>query len=75
MRRKYIPAYVDCLQQNKMGGNEETRKMDESLPEPTILLFRRLAHTQANRAHRTVPAAPAPVVAGSPTDIAPGQHH
>jgi hypothetical protein len=46
MRRKYIPAYVECLQQNRMGGNEETKKMDEELPEATILLFRRLAHTQ-----------------------------
>lgn len=47
MRRKYIPAYVECLQHNQMGGNEETKKMDEELPEATILLFRRLAHTQA----------------------------
>jgi hypothetical protein len=46
MRRKYIPAYVECLQHNQMGGNEETKRMDEDLPEATILLFRRLAHTQ-----------------------------
>lgn len=46
MRRKYIPAYVECLQNNQMGGNEETRKMDQDLPEATILLFRRLAHTE-----------------------------
>ncbi len=71
MRRKYIPAYVECLQQNKMGGDEETRKMDESLSEPTILLFRRLAHTQARCAHRMSPAAPALVVAGSFT---PSRH-
>lgn len=47
MRRKYIPAYVECLQHNQMGGNEETKKMDEELPEAIIFLFRRLAHTQA----------------------------
>lgn len=46
MRRKYIPAYVECLQHNQMGGSEETKKMDEDLPEATILLFRRLAHTE-----------------------------
>lgn len=49
MRRKYIPTYVECLQQNQLGGNEITRKMDESLPEPTILLFRRVAHARVIR--------------------------
>lgn len=48
MRRKYILAYVECLQHNQMGGNEETKKMDRDLPEATILLFRRLAHTQVH---------------------------
>ncbi len=29
-----------------MGGDEYTAKMDQQLPEATILLFRRLAHAK-----------------------------
>ena len=46
MRKKYVPLYIKALQAQHMGGDEETRRMDEALPEPTILLFRRLAHAQ-----------------------------
>ena len=47
MRKKYVPLYIKAMQSHQMGGDEETRKMDETLPEATILLFRRLAHVQA----------------------------
>jgi len=46
MRKKYVPLYIKALQAQHMGGDEETRRMDEALPEPTILFFRRLAHAQ-----------------------------
>ena len=46
MRKKYVPLYIKALQSHQMGGDEETQKMDEALPEATILLFRRLAHAQ-----------------------------
>ena len=48
MRKKYVPLYIKALQAQHMGGDEETRRMDEALPEPTILLFRRLAHAQVS---------------------------
>ena len=35
-----------CLQDNQMGGDEYIAKMDQQLPEATILLFRRLAHAK-----------------------------
>ena len=35
-----------CLQDNQIGGDEYTAKMDEQMPEATILLFRRLAHAK-----------------------------
>lgn len=35
-----------CLQENQMGGDEYINKMDQQLPEATILLFRRLAHAK-----------------------------
>lgn len=35
-----------CLQENQMGGDEYISKMDQQLPEATILLFRRLAHAK-----------------------------
>ena len=58
MRKKYVPLYIKALQNHQMGGDEETRKMDEALPEATILLFRRLAHAQARAVLRvTVPCA------------------
>ena len=41
-----MPLYVKALQAQHMGGDDQTRRMDEALPEPTILLFRRLAHAQ-----------------------------
>lgn len=31
-----------------MGGDEYTAKMDEQMPEATILLFRRLAHAKVS---------------------------
>jgi hypothetical protein len=43
-----VPLYIKALQAQHMGGDEETRRMDEALPEPTILLFRRLAHAQVS---------------------------
>ena len=46
MRKKYVPLYIKALQNHVMGGDAETRRMDTELPEPTILLFRRLAHAQ-----------------------------
>jgi len=46
MRKKYVPLYIKALQAQHMGGDEETQRMDEALLEPTILLFRRLAHAQ-----------------------------
>lgn len=46
LRKKYIPAYVKCLQSNQMGGDESIEAMDGELPEHTILVFRRLAHTK-----------------------------
>lgn len=46
LRRKYVPAYVKCLQNNKQGGDEEIESMDADLAEATILVFRRLAHAK-----------------------------
>ena len=45
-RKKYVPAYVKCLQSNKMGGDDEIEAMDADLHEASILVFRRLAHAQ-----------------------------
>ena len=45
-RKKYVPAYVRCLQSNNLGGNAEIEAMDADLHEATILVFRRLAHAQ-----------------------------
>lgn len=39
-------ALCRCLQDNQMGGDEYTERMDAQLPEATILLFRRLAHAK-----------------------------
>lgn len=52
MRRKYVPLYIRALQNQQMGGDEETRSMDAQLPETTILLFRRLAHAQVGLRER-----------------------
>ena len=46
LRKKYVPAYIKCLQCNKLGGDTEIEEMDADLPEHTILIFRRLAHTK-----------------------------
>ena len=35
-----------CLHENQMGGDEYISRMDQQLPEVTILLFRRLAHAK-----------------------------
>ena len=36
-----------------MGGDEYTAKMDQQLPEATILLFRRLAHAKVSSCDST----------------------
>lgn len=46
LRKRYVPAYIKCLQENNQGGDEEIEAMDKDLPEQTILVFRRLAHAQ-----------------------------
>jgi len=48
LRKKYVPAYVECLHSNNMGGDAQIEKMDAQLPEHTILVFRRLAHAKAS---------------------------
>ena len=45
-----------CLQENQMGGDEYTERMDAQLPEPTILLFRRLAHAKVQSSCSTSPS-------------------
>ncbi len=47
LRKKYVPAYVECLHNNNMGGDAGIEEMDAQLPEHTILVFRRLAHAKA----------------------------
>ena len=51
LRKKYVPAYVQCLHDNKLGGNAEIEAMDAQLPEHTILVFRRLAHAKVTCWH------------------------
>ena len=46
LRKKYVPAYVRCLQENKQGGDADIEAMDAELPEQTIIVYRRLAHAQ-----------------------------
>lgn len=45
-RKKYVPAYVKCLQSNQMGGDAEIEAMDAELQESAILVFRRVAHAK-----------------------------
>jgi hypothetical protein len=40
LRKEYVPRYVQCLVQNKIGGDEVIEEWDRQLPEPSILLFR-----------------------------------
>lgn len=39
-RMRYVPAYVDCLERGKVGGDETIKEMDKELEETTILVFR-----------------------------------
>ena len=41
-----MPAYVKCLRNGHLGGDEEIEAMDAELPEHTILVFRRMAHAK-----------------------------
>ena len=41
-----MPAYVKCLRNGQLGGDEEIEAMDAGLPEHTILVFRRMAHAK-----------------------------
>lgn len=52
MRKSYVPLYIQCLQDNKQGGNDEIADMDRQLPEVTILVFRRLAHAKVSSVFR-----------------------
>ena len=46
-----------------MGGDEYINKMDQQLPEATILLFRRLAHAKVlNFSVHTVKLLPPPLI-------------
>lgn len=40
LRKQYVPAYVKCLQQDKIGGDDAIAKMDAQLEEHAILWFR-----------------------------------
>lgn len=44
LRRQYVPAYVRCLQQGKVGGDDVTAKMETDIDEHVILWFRWAAH-------------------------------
>ena len=46
LRKKYVPMYINCLQNGQMGGDKEIEEMDAQLPEPSIKVFRRLAHAK-----------------------------
>lgn len=46
LRKAYVIQYVDCLQNGKMGGDENIQEMDAQLNEQTILVFRKLAHAK-----------------------------
>ena len=46
LRKQYVPMYITCLQNGEMGGNSEIEEMDAQLPEPSIKVFRRLAHAK-----------------------------
>ena len=46
IRRRYVPLYIRCLQEHKQGGDEEIERMDQQLPETTIIVFRRMAHAK-----------------------------
>ncbi|KAL3132003.1 hypothetical protein ABBQ32_008624 [Trebouxia sp. C0010 RCD-2024] len=59
LRKEYIPHYIKCLQENHMGGDEYIHRMDQQLPEATILLFRRLAHAKVDREKKRAAAAAA----------------
>jgi hypothetical protein len=48
LRKTYIQQYVTCLQEEKMGGDEAIQEMDAQLNEPTILVFRKLAHAKVS---------------------------
>lgn len=52
LRKLYVPAYVRCIQAKQIGGDAAIADMDAKLPEGTILLFRRMAHTQVETAKR-----------------------
>ncbi len=40
LRKQYIPHYIKCLQEGKVGGDEVTAKMDAELDQGAITLFR-----------------------------------
>lgn len=40
LRKKYVPAYLRCLQAGKTGGDDGIAAMDAQLQESSIILFR-----------------------------------
>lgn len=50
MRSKYVKLYVQHLTSG--GGYSDIKNMDASLPEHTILMFRRIAHKEVQREKR-----------------------
>ena len=46
LRKRYVAAYVQCLQEGHMGGDKAIEAMDAQLSEHTIVLFRKLAHAK-----------------------------
>ncbi|KAK9858457.1 hypothetical protein WJX84_002370 [Apatococcus fuscideae] len=59
LRKKYVPMYINCLQNGQMGGDKEIEEMDAQLPEPSIKVFRRLAHAKVEQEKRRAAAAAA----------------
>ncbi len=52
-----MDEYTRCLESGQVGGDEAVASMDDQLTEPTILVFRRLAHAKARSGARR-PRAP-----------------
>lgn len=48
LRKQYVPMYITCLQNGQMGGDKQIEEMDAQLPEPSIKVFRRLAHAKVS---------------------------
>lgn len=55
LRKKYVPAYIKCLHDNKLGGDAGIEAMDAELQEATILVFRRLAHAKVSSCNDMIP--------------------